>query len=234
MYADGSGATRLTDNPAREGFPTWSPDGRHIAFMSSRDENYEVYVMTSDGSVQSDLTNDLAFDGFPAWSPDGQQIAFLSDRDGGYRWYLMAPDGSHVDARFPISMAEGYSTGWFSGAWSPDGQAFAYTTVEATPFDEGEPAPLIKIEALSPGEVACTFRWLQSLRPVWSPDGTRLAFNTSYQPDNHLDIGIVAVFAEGGCYAVFTELFPDVRVTTEPGPDIVGSWTDQYRPSPSS
>jgi len=236
MNADGSDVTRLTNSPAADLFPTWSPDGQHLAFLSMPDGKSEVHFMNADGSAQINLTNNPAFDGLPAWSPDGQRIAFLSDRDGEYRGYFMAPDGSDVEPRFPINLPEGYLylIAFFSGAWSPDGQFFAYTTVEATPFDEGEPAPLIKIEALQQEGVPCVFTWLQSVRPVWSPDGTALAFATSYQPENDLDIGIVPVFCEGSCCAVATELFPDMQVTSEPGRDIVGSWTDKYRLSPPS
>ena len=46
MDSDGSNPRRLTDHPAEDKYPSWSPDGRHIAFQSSRDHgNYEIYVM---------------------------------------------------------------------------------------------------------------------------------------------------------------------------------------------
>ena len=55
MNADGSGQRRLTRNPAFDGGPAWSPDGRRIAFVSNRDGSYEVYVMNADGSGQRRL-----------------------------------------------------------------------------------------------------------------------------------------------------------------------------------
>lgn len=146
----------------------------------------------------------------------------------------MAPDGSDVEPRFSVELPEEYLDliGFFGGAWSPGGRFFAYTTVEAFPFVQAEPAPLIKVEGVQPG--ACTFVWMASLCPVWSPDVSALAFSTFYEAESDLDIGIVPLFCEGDCCAVIAELYPDTQITSEPGPDIGGSWTDQYRPSPPS
>ena len=57
MNGAGSGLTNLTDNPANDGQPVWSPDGTQIIFWSSRDGNKELYVMDADGSNQTRLTD---------------------------------------------------------------------------------------------------------------------------------------------------------------------------------
>jgi TolB protein len=69
MNADGSGQTNLTNDPAADDRPAWSPDGTRIAFNSDRDGNSEIYVMNADGSGQTRLTNSLLADWAPAWSP---------------------------------------------------------------------------------------------------------------------------------------------------------------------
>ena len=70
MNADGSGQTRLANNPAFDGLAGWSPDSSRIAFSSTRDDgNFEVYVMNADGSNQTNLTNNPGIDGLAAWSP---------------------------------------------------------------------------------------------------------------------------------------------------------------------
>ncbi len=101
MDADGSGPRNLTQNPAKDVRPAWSPDGRRIAFVSRRDGNSEIYVMNADGSGKRNLTRDRANDDYPTWSPDGRRIAFLrgppqaASRDRyGYHLYVVNADGS--------------------------------------------------------------------------------------------------------------------------------------------
>jgi dipeptidyl aminopeptidase/acylaminoacyl peptidase len=73
INVDGSGERRLTDTPDLDGFPTWSPDGRRIAFTSDRDGgNWEIYVMDSDGTHQRRLTKTPEDEAGAAWSPDGR------------------------------------------------------------------------------------------------------------------------------------------------------------------
>ncbi len=54
---DGSGLTRLTNSPANDGLPTWSPDGSAIAFLSDRDGQWAIWAMKPDGSGQQKLFN---------------------------------------------------------------------------------------------------------------------------------------------------------------------------------
>lgn len=59
-----------------------APTTAKILFTSSRDGNYEVYMMNPDGSEQINLTQHRANDLNPVWSPTGEQILFVSDREG--------------------------------------------------------------------------------------------------------------------------------------------------------
>jgi len=73
--------------------PTLSPDGQKIAFMSHRENNWDIYVIDIDGSNLQRLTTNEAQDGLPTWSPDGNAIAFVSDRGGIWAVWVMTPDG---------------------------------------------------------------------------------------------------------------------------------------------
>jgi dipeptidyl aminopeptidase/acylaminoacyl peptidase len=107
MNADGSEPTRLTANAAAvpdvsaqmvDENPQWSPDGRQLVFDSTRDGNFEVYVMNADGSDQRRLTDHPRIDANPAFSPDGRLIVFDSDRlvAGERDLFAMNADGTGV------------------------------------------------------------------------------------------------------------------------------------------
>jgi Tol biopolymer transport system component len=94
MNADGSGKRMLTHNARYNAEPAWSPDGRKLAFRSTRNGNRDIYVMNADGSGKRNLTRNPARDGSPSWSPDGRRIAFVSNRDGHLEAHVMNADGS--------------------------------------------------------------------------------------------------------------------------------------------
>ena len=98
MDADGVNAIRLTHHPAADSHPSWSPDGRRIAFISNRNGgNYQIYMMDSNGKNLRRLTQGPR-DWFPAWSPDGQTIAFESggDEEWSSKIHVVSPDGSNL------------------------------------------------------------------------------------------------------------------------------------------
>ena len=94
---DGSDARALTDDAAGEVNPSYSPDGRLIAFAGLGIVSWDqIYVMRSDGTHVRRLTNDHAHDNRPVFSPDGRKIAFVADGQHTHTdIYVMDRDGTH-------------------------------------------------------------------------------------------------------------------------------------------
>ena len=74
MRADGTRRRNVTRSTGLDEYPSWSPDGRRLAFNSYRDGQFEVYVTRLDGSRQVNITHNPAPDKWPAWSLDGRSI----------------------------------------------------------------------------------------------------------------------------------------------------------------
>ena len=74
----------------------WSPDGKSLAFSSSREGYWNIYTCRSDGSAAHRITADAGYDSQPAWSPTSDRIAFSSKRDGPQNLYTMKADGTDV------------------------------------------------------------------------------------------------------------------------------------------
>ena len=89
------GLRRLTHDPANGMHPTWSPDGRRIAFMSSRNGRGEIFTALADGSdpqVAVTMPSGDAID--PRWSPGGKRIIFVHVPGG--MAHSQDPDQQHI------------------------------------------------------------------------------------------------------------------------------------------
>ena len=168
MDADGSIQTPLTNDPAFDYDPAWSPDGTKIAFSSNRDGNFEIYVMDANGSNQTRLTNNPANDLRATWSPDGAKIAFGSIRDGNFEIYLMNADGSNQ-----INLTN-YPGSDFHPAWSPDGAEILFNSERAGDASE----EIYVMDANGSNPMRVTNNEFYDDYPAWSPDGAKIAFTS--------------------------------------------------------
>jgi hypothetical protein len=95
--ADGSNPAQITTD-ANDAMPRWRYG--NIAFMSSRDGNFEIYVINPDGTWLRRITTNAATDIMPVWDPDGVRLAFRSDRDGSRAVYTTSGIGGGDFKRF--------------------------------------------------------------------------------------------------------------------------------------
>jgi TolB protein len=175
MAASGGSAHRLSPPPRhpqtgpRQFFqdtPAWSPDGRRIAFASSRSGRYGIYVMSADGTGTRRLPTGKGNDQWPTWSPDGALIAFERTDDG--HLYLMRSNGSGL--RLLTSVPNVADT---DPAWSPDGTSVAFARREG-----GVGAALFLVDTASGRTCRLTPFTTSVHEPAWSPDGTKIAYST--------------------------------------------------------
>ena len=205
MDADGGNQRNLTNNPDRDISPSWSPDGKRIAFVSDRDvdggeavHNYEIYVMAADGGNLQRVTNNLTEDEYPSWSPDGKRIAFSARRDGHfenelgitYEIYVMDADGENEQR-----LTENRNNDW-NPSWAPDGKRIAFMSDrkgDAVSFD----IYIMNADGGNQQKLTNNRGWDGS--PSWSPDGKRIAF-MSYRDRNRVghNTEIYVMDADGG------------------------------------
>ena len=94
MNENGSVPARVTNDPASDTQPAWSPDGTKLAFVSTRNGGFDIFIVNADGTGVDQLTDDPGFDLDPVFSPDGNKIFFISSRDGNNEVYSMNVDGT--------------------------------------------------------------------------------------------------------------------------------------------
>jgi Tol biopolymer transport system component len=107
---------KLIASSGSDDSPAYSPDGRRIAFSSSRTGVENIWVCDSDGSNPIQLTSFERFAGVPAWSPDGRQLAFASPEAGDWSIYVIDAEGGVPRRLTPEPSEES------TPVWSHDGQ----------------------------------------------------------------------------------------------------------------
>ena len=225
MDADGTNQRRLTNNPASDYSPSWSPDGKRMAFVSRRDGHVhpidgwrtsEIYVMDADGSDQQNLTNDPHHDWSPSWSPDGKRIVFGSDRDKednphNTEIYVMKADGTN-QRRLTNNLTEDIYP-----AWSPDGGRIAFSARR-----EGHVVHNLDItyeiyvmDADGGNQQRLTENRKNDMYSSWSPNGNRIAFVSDRKGD-FANYDIYVMDADGG---------NQQKLTNHRGDDWLPSWS---------
>jgi dipeptidyl aminopeptidase/acylaminoacyl peptidase len=201
-----------------------SPDGRRIAYVCKRlDSDKNDYVshieLWEDGESRAYTAGEK--DSAPRWSPDGRTLAFLSGREGKSQIFLLPSNGGEPRRLTDAKLGAG------TPVWSPDGRWIAYAgPVSCFPDEEegdDKPAPthvidravfkldgtglidrrrthLFVIDVASGESTQLIDGDVNEGAPVWSPDGTHIAFASDRDPEWDLRAGsdIWIIPREGG------------------------------------
>ena len=192
LPATGGTAKRITDvfNDARQ--PTWSADGKWIAFQGYRDGVYHIWEVAADGSSQKQLTWGAYDDREPAWSHDGKSVLFSSDRPGISGGGLYTAEGGYYHI-WELYLATGFadqrtyqSNDEFMPSESPQDREFAYTATR-----DGEQAVWTRRDG-SCGDLNCfSERKLTTTgradAPSFGPGGT-IVYHVTQGQSSHYEI----------------------------------------------
>jgi TolB protein len=171
--------------------PSWSPDGRRLAFASSLGGGSHIAIIEMNGGARRRIADDGARKRGAAWSPDGRWIAYLTPAVASgsteYQLRLIDPDGAMMR-----DVADGLDART-TPAWSPDGSMLAFVSrhgLQVYAVSEAAPRTLAVTAPAPPGVAPEALPIVVGVKFAWSPDARRIAL------ENQRDI--VAVPVDGG------------------------------------
>jgi len=120
VNADGSGFHLITSGPNKNAFPSFAPDGKHIAYRTAGPEGEGLRILNLEDHSITALTNE--YDNFPLWSPRGDLIAFVRKIGDDFEAFTIRPDGKNVNQLTHTKGNDAHLS------WSPDGERIVFTS----------------------------------------------------------------------------------------------------------
>jgi len=175
----GSSAPKQVSTRAPSFWHGWSPDGRTLAFVGRRDDEFDIYTIPVDGGEERRITSCRGLDDGPDYSPDGAFIYYNSFCTGTMQIWRMRPDGSQAEQLTRDAYAN-----WFPHP-SPDGRWVVFISYledqgQNHPFGKQVKLRLMDLRDRSVRDLTPPFFGGQGTInvPSWSPDSRRVAFVT--------------------------------------------------------
>lgn len=164
--AGGGLERRLTTDPAQDGLPRFTPDGRHVIYTSNRSGGWQLWEVDVAGGEPRRVRSNAATEWQAALSPDAGTLAFLSNLDGAERLWLMAfPAGA---AR--VLVRHGEKTIFGNPHWSPDGKSIVFSSNHQLGHQ------IYVVEAATGAERRISAFRKGGCEPRFSPDGKKVVY----------------------------------------------------------
>lgn len=160
---DGEGDRIVISSPEPIMSPSWSPDGKRIAYVSFEDHNAAVFVQNLATGERRKISSLPGLNGAPAWSPDGSELAVTLSKDGSPDIYIIDVGTSAVRR---VTYGDAIDT---EASWSPDGRSLVFTS------DRGGKPQLYLVSAHGGEPQRLTYEGSYNARGVFSPDGRSIA-----------------------------------------------------------
>jgi hypothetical protein len=160
----------------------WSPDGKYLVFTGGRDNEFDIYKISSAGGEEVNLTKSKGLDDGPEFTPDGKYIYFNSTRTGAMQIWRMKADGTN-----PEQVTNDEYNNWFPHI-SPDGRWIVFLSFlkdvdpNDHPFYKHVYIRLMPVNEVKPRVIAYVYGGQGTINvPSWSPDSKRIAFVSNSQ-----------------------------------------------------
>ncbi len=196
MDADGGPAVQLTSGPGHDIHPSFSPDGKRLVYCTYGERSGQWQLVVID--VENPAAKHYIGHGlFPQWSPTDDTIVFQRARERGTRWFSIwtVELGADNEAGSPTEVAWSPEHACITPAWSPDGSAVVFCTVDDPEADSQSSEPASSdvwlVRADGSGRTRLTTGRFANLQPAWSAD------NTVYFVSNRGREGVENIWAIG-------------------------------------